>query len=262
MDLGLGGKVALVCGASRGLGRACAQRMAEEGASLAICARHVNKLEQAAREIEADCGVDVLPIVADQSRRQDVERTVWKTLERFGRIDILITNTSGPPVGPALDFADEPWEQAFQTLLMSVVRLCRSIVPAMREQGGGAIVCNTSFTAREPDPGMGLSNVFRAGILAFDKTLSRELAADGIRVNCVCPGPFDTERMQELTDRAAKDSGAAREDITRRWTDRVPLGRLLDPQELAGLVAFLCSLQASGITGTAISVDGGLLHGL
>ena len=262
MDLGLGGKVALVCGASRGLGRACAQRLAEEGTQLAICARSVDPLEQTAREIRAACSVDVLPIIADQNRPQDVERTVRTTFERFGRIDILITNTGGPPVGTALDFADEPWERAFQGLLMSVVRLCRSVVPSMREQGGGAIVCNTSFTAREPDPGMGLSNVFRAGVVALAKTLSRELAADGIRINCVCPGPFATERMQELIDQAAKHSGAKREDIARRWTDRVPLGRLLDPQELAAMVAFLCSPQASGITGTAISVDGGLLHGL
>jgi len=262
MDLGLTGKVALVCGASRGLGRACAQRLAQEGVSLAICARRADPLEQAAREIRAAYNVDVLPVVADLSRPQDVEQTARTTLERFDRIDILITNSGGPPVGTALDFADVHWEQAFQGLLMSVVRLCRNIAPAMREQGGGAILCNTSFTAREPDPGMGLSNVFRAGVVALAKTLSRELAADGIRVNCVCPGPFDTERMQELIDQAAKHSGAKREDIARRWTDRVPLGRLLDPQELAAMVAFLCSPQATGITGTAIPVDGGLLHGL
>ncbi len=262
MDLGLSGKVALIGGASRGLGKACALRLAQEEAKIAICARDRAAIAAAAAEIRNASAVEVLPIAADQSKRDDVTRMVDETMARFGRIDILVTNTGGPPSGLFLEHDEATWEGAFHGILLYVVRLLRAVVPIMRDQGGGRIINNTSFTVKEPAERLVLSNVFRAGVVALAKTLARELAPYNIRINNVCPGAFATERLQELFTRQADASGKTVDEIEQEWLARIPIGRLQQPEELADLVAFLASDRADAITGATIPVDGGMLHGL
>ena len=245
------------------MGKACALRLAREGVNLAICSRDAHAIESAAAEIRAAHRVEVLPISVDQSRAADIERMVATTFKAFGRIDIVVTNTGGPPPGMFLDHDDAAWERTFQGLLMSVVRICRAVIPIMRAQGGGRIINNTSFTVKEPADRLVLSNVFRVGVIALAKTLSRELAGDNILINNVCPGSFDTERMRHLLEEHAAATGRSIEAVRAEWVEQIPIGRLQRSEELADLVAFLASEQrASGITGATIPVDGGMLHGL
>lgn len=202
------------------------------------------------------------PIACDQSKADDVERLVSETVSRFGRIDVLVHNTGGPPPGGVLDHGDDAWRAAFEGILMSVVRFARAVVPIMREQRWGRIIHDTSFTVREPDDRLVLSNVFRVGVVAFSKTLSREVAADGITVNCVCPGAFDTDRLREILRRQADADGRSIDEVRGEWEARIPIGRLQRPEELADLVAFLASERASAITGACLPVDGGMTRGL
>jgi len=262
VNLGLKGKVALVGGASRGLGRASALALAEEGACVVVCARDFGALETAAREIAAETGSAVLPVACDLMRPEQIDRLVEEAVDRFGRIDILINNTGGPPPGLFLDHEDAAWDAAFQGLLMSVVRLCRAVVPAMRASGWGRIVTNTSFTVKEPAEGLILSNAFRTAVVAVSKTLAREVAADGITVNCIAPGAFDTDRLRSLFAKQAEDSGRSLDEVRAAWEERIPIGRLSRPEELAALVTFLCSEKAASITGTCLPVDGGMLRSL
>jgi len=262
MDLGLSGRVAIVGGASRGLGRACAERFAREGADLAIIARGEEAIEKAANEIAAIATGRVLPIAADQSRSEEIDRVVDRTIERFGRIDVLVHNTGGPPPGTFADHGDDAWRAAFDGILLSVVRFCRAVVPVMREQRWGRIINDTSFTVKEPAERLILSNVFRVGVVALSKTLSREVAGDGITVNCVCPGAFDTGRLRAILLEQSKASGQTLEEVQREWERRIPIGRLQRPEELADLVAFLASERAAAITGACLPVDGGLTRGL
>jgi 3-oxoacyl-[acyl-carrier protein] reductase len=262
MDLGLRGKVAVVGGASRGLGQACAKALAREGARVAICARAEEAIESAGSEIALATGAEVLPISCDQSRATDVDRLVKATIGRFGRIDVLVTNTGGPPPGLFLEHDDGAWQAAFDGLLMSVVRLCRSVIPMMRKQRWGRIINNTSFTAKEPAERLILSNVFRVGVVALSKTLSREVAGDGITVNCVCPGAFDTPRLRSLFVQEAAAEHRSIDEVRAEWEARIPIGRLQRPEELADLVAFLSSERAAAITGACLPVDGGLTRGL
>ncbi len=262
MDLGLSGKVALIGGASRGLGKACALRLAQEGVHVAICSRDAGVIEAAAADIRARTSVKVLPIPADQSRAADIERLVAAVVDTFGRIDIAVTNTGGPPPGSFLAHDDAAWEAAFQGLLMSVVRICRAVIPVMRRQGGGRIINNTSFTVKEPAERLVLSNVFRVGVIALAKTLSREVAADHILVNNICPGSFDTERMRDLIEKGAAASGRTVAEEEAEWVSRIPIGRMQEPEELADLVVFLASERVGAITGATIPIDGGMLHGL
>ena len=262
MELGLTGKVAIVGGASRGLGRACAERLAREGANLVVVARGERDLEEAAKVISAEAGVDVLPIAVDQSQPDAAQIVVERAMKRFDRIDVLVNNTGGPPPGLFADHDDAAWRAAFEGLLMSVVRFCRAVVPIMRRQGWGRIVNDTSFTVKEPTERLILSNVFRVGIVALSKTLAREVASEGITVNCVCPGAFDTDRLRAILREQAEATGRELEDVQREWEKRIPIGRLQRPEELADLVAFLSSDRAAAITGACLPVDGGMARGL
>jgi 3-oxoacyl-[acyl-carrier protein] reductase len=258
VDLGLRGKVALVTGASRGLGKAIAESLAREGASVTIAARDAKTLEAAAR----DLGGEVLPHVADVTREDDVSALVDFVRKRFGRIDILIANAGGPPSSRFETTELSDWRQGLDLSLVSTILLCRAVVPPMKEQRSGRIVAVTSISVKQPVDGLILSNTARAGVVGLMKTLSNELGPFGIRVNVVCPGYTRTDRLVELASRMSESEGVSTESIYSRWTSQIPLGRLGEPGEFASVVAFLCSERASYVTGTCLQVDGGAVKGV
>ena len=259
MDLGLSGKVALVAAASRGLGRATAERLAREGMNVAICARNEELLHQAAKEIQSATGAEVLAVPADVSKSEDVERLVSQTLERFGRLDVLVTNAGGPPPGNFFELTDGQWEAAFRLTLMSVVWLCREAIPPMRAQKWGRIVNITSVSVKQPLNNLLLSNSLRLAVIGLAKSLAAELAPYNITVNSVCPGPIATERMEQLLQAQAQMRNISLEEAKAAWTREIPLARLGQPQELADAIAFLASENAGFITGAALQVDGGMV---
>jgi 3-oxoacyl-[acyl-carrier protein] reductase len=203
-----------------------------------------------------------LPIAADLSLDRDIQHILDVAIDQLEAIDVLFHNTGGPPPGLFVDLDDEAWTKAFEGILLSVVRLCRGVLPGMQTKGWGRILINTSFTVKEPAPRLILSNVFRTGVVALAKTLSREVASDGVTVNCICPGAFGTERLASIFEEQAARSGRSPSDVRRAWIADIPQGRILEPKELGDLVAFLASDRARGITGSCIPMDGGMLHGL
>lgn len=262
MDLGLKGKVALVAGASQGMGRAAALGFAREGAKVSICARGEAQLKEAAEMIRRETGGDVLALVADMTRLEDIQKLVAKTVERFGRLDVVVTNAGGPPPGEFMKFTDEDWEKAFHLSFMSALRLAREAVPHMRKVGGGRVVNITSYSVKEPIAGLVLSNAIRSAVIGLAKTLSRELAKDNILVNNICPGRIDTERTRKLNQARAERLKRPVEEINREMAAEIPLGRYGTAEEMADLIVFLASGRASYITGTTIQIDGGLVRGI
>jgi 3-oxoacyl-[acyl-carrier protein] reductase len=262
MQTGLTGRVALVCAASRGLGKAAARGLAAEGAKVAMCARHMPTLEAAAQEIQAETGAEVLAVAADVARRSDIVRLVEQTVRHFGRLDILVTNSGGPKAGLFSATSDSDWRDAIDLVLMSTVLLCMESIPHMRRCGGGRIINITSISAKQPIAGLMLSNALRPAVTGFSKTLASELARDGILVNCVAPGYTRTDRVIELAEATAAREGVPVEAVEKRTVQNIPLGRMAEPSELADMVVFLASDRARYITGTTIPVDGGYLRGL
>ncbi|ADN02123.1 SDR family oxidoreductase [Spirochaeta thermophila] len=262
MELGLRGKTALVAAASSGLGYAVALRLAAEGARVAICARSEERITRAAERIRRETGASVLPVVADLTRRGDVERFVEAARRELGPVSILVTNTGGPPSGPPLSFSDDDWEAAFQLVFYSALRLIRSVLPDMEERGWGRVVALTSISVKQPIDTLVLSNATRSALTALMKTLSTVYASRGITFNTVAPGPIATSRMEQLIQAAVSREGLSPEEALSRWIGDIPMGRLGKPEELADLVAFLCSERAGFITGATIPVDGGAVKGL
>ncbi len=262
MDLGLKDKVALVAAASKGLGKAAALELAREGVRLAICARGEGALRATAAEIEQATGGQVLALVADVSLPDDVARLVQTTVDRLGRLDVLVTNAGGPPAGYFLDFDDDVWQAAFELTLLSTVRLCRAAIPHMRQNGWGRIINITSVSVKQPIDNLLLSNALRAGVVGLAKTLSSQFAGEGITVNSVCPGWTLTDRVAELNAARARELGIPAQEIEQQVTANIPMKRMGQPEELAALIAFLASERAGYITGTAIQVDGGYVKGL
>jgi len=251
-------RVALVCAASKGLGRASAEALARDGFRVAICARGREALADAERAIAAT-GAEVLAIPADLSNAGDVDRVFQATVERFGGLDVLITNSGGPPSGPFMAFDERTWIQAIDSLLLSVVRLCRGAIPLMQARGAGRIIHITSISVKQPIAGLVLSNALRSAVTSLAKTLSVELAHDRILVNCVAPGYTRTDRVVELSQAVARREGITPEQADERIVSQIPLGRMGTPEEFAAVVAFLASPAASFLTGETINVGGGVV---
>lgn len=263
MDLGLTGKVALVVAASKGLGKASALALAQEGVQIAIAARNQETLEQAAQEIRQINGQPVLAIPTDLHRPEEIITLVARTVKEFGGIDILVNNAGGPPAGIFETLSDEQWQAAFNLTLLSAVRLIRATLPSMRQRQGGRIIHIVSSSVKQPIEGLLLSNAIRPGVIGLAKTLSLELAPYQITVNNVCPGRILTDRLRQGSNVQSKIAqGQTEEEALRELAKEIPLGRVGQPGELGALVAFLASQQASYITGTTIQVDGGLIQSI
>jgi len=258
MDLMLKGKIALVTAASRGLGYAAALALAQEGATIALCARHEAPLHEAAQRLTAQTGVEVLPIVADVANADDITRLVATTQQHFGRIDALFINAGGPMPGHFLDLFPEDWEPAMNLTIQSAVRLAYAVVPLMRKQGGGSILANTSVTVRYPLDGLTLSNSLRAAVIGLVKTLSIELGQYNIRVNAIAPGWTRTERVNEILRARAEHNVTHQDEEAAKIAVEVPLRRMAEPEEFGRAAAFLLSPAASYVSGITMLVDGGL----
>ena len=258
MNLGLGDKVALVCGASRGLGRAIADELAAEGASLALCSRDADALGATAAAI----GSEVLAVPADLAVPGEPTRVVEAAVERFGRVDVLVANTGGPPAGTHDTLTLEDWDRATALLLRSTVELADAALPGMKDRGWGRILAVTSVAVKQPVDNLILSNSLRAAVTGYAKTLAREVAPHGVTVNTILPGYTATERVTELNRANAEREGVDPAEIQARLEASIPLGRLAKPEEFAALAAFLASERAGYITGGAFAVDGGWLRGL
>lgn len=262
MDLGLQGKVALVGASSQGLGRAVAMELATEGASVVLCARGVEALEATREQIALRTKAAVHAVVADLAESGEAQRVVREAVDRFGQVDILVTNTGGPPSGPAEQHEAAAWQAACDLLLRAPVELARAVLPGMRERQWGRIITITSIAVKQPVEGLILSNSLRAAVTGFARTLANETARDGITVNNVMPGFTRTDRVVDLARANAARAGITDAEVFARWEREIPMGRLGEVKEFAALVAFLASERASYITGTSIPVDGGWIRAL
>lgn len=262
MNLGLENRVALVAAASQGLGRAVAEELAAEGASLIICSRDLKTITQTGAEIADQTGAHVLAVTADVSSPGDIERLVDSGLTRFGRIDILVTNAGGPPAGTFENLTTEQWEAATRLTLFSAINLARAVLPAMKKNQWGRILNITSIAVKQPVDNLMLSNSLRAGVTGFARTLANEVATFGVTVNNILPGYTRTERVEELAEMMAERQGITPEEFKAKWENEIPMRRLGEPREFAALAAFLVSDRASYITGTSIQVDGGWIRSL
>ncbi|NOT46297.1 MAG: SDR family oxidoreductase [Acidobacteria bacterium] len=262
MDLGLRDKVGLVAASSMGLGFAVAEELAAEGAKLIMCARGEDALIKASDSIAEKAGVEVLAVAGDLSNKDGIDRIVAKAIEKFGRVDILITNTGGPPSGTFDTITANDWEAAVRGLLYSVVEMTRLVLPGMKKRGWGRILNVTSIAAKQPVDNLMLSNSLRAAVTGFAKTLATEVAPFGITVNNILPGYTATERVEDLAKALAEKEGIESSAIRARWESEIPMQRLGRPEELAALAAFLVSERAGYITGSSIAADGGWIRSL
>jgi 3-oxoacyl-[acyl-carrier protein] reductase len=260
MDLGLKGKVAMVAGASRGLGYAVARALAAEGVSVSMSSRNEQAIKDAAKRIAAETYLEPLAVGVDVRSAEAIAGWHRQTIDKFGGLDLLFANSGGPPAGRALSFDDDAWKGAFELLVLSAVRMIRLAVPSMKARGGGAIVVSTSSAVKEPVPNLALSNVVRTSTGALSKTLANELAADRIRVNHLLPGRIDTDRVRELDTIRGNAMGKTADDVREGWAKTIPLGRYGDPNEYANAAVFLFSDAARYITGATLQVDGGLIR--
>jgi 3-oxoacyl-[acyl-carrier protein] reductase len=260
MDLELTGRVAIVGGASKGLGRACAQVLAAEGASVALCSRSQGDLDKAAQEIRDTTGAATFAFAGDLDQPMTIRALIAATVERFGRLDILVNNSGGPPLAQAADATEEQWATAIQRSLLFFARMSREALPHLKRSGQGRIINVLASTVYQPIPNLTLSGVTRLGVVAYAKSLADEIGRDGVLVNNVCPGSLLTERMQSNVAARARQLGISVEEAMAARAAETAVGRIGNPMEMAYLVAFLASSRSSYITGTTMLVDGGLVR--
>lgn len=260
MDLELEGKVAIVGGASKGLGRACAQALAQEGARVAVCSRSQRDLDKAAQEIHDTTGREVLAFAGDLDRPETIRDLVGATVQRFGRLDIMVNNSGGPPLARAHNATEEQWATALQRSLLFFARMAREALPHLRKSGAGRIINVLAATVYNPIPNLALSGVTRLGVVAFMKSLADEVGRDGVLINNVCPGSIMTERMVSNVTARARELGISVDEAIAQRAAETAVGRVGKPEEFASLVAFLASSRSSYITGTTMLVDGGLVR--
>ena len=262
MDLGLKGKVAFVAAASQGLGRAVANELAAEGAAIILNSRSIERTKAVCAEINQTTGAETFPSAGDLSNSAELEKAVASGVSHFGKIDILVTNTGGPPAGTFELLDREAWDSAFQSLLMSVVDLSRLVLPGMKERRWGRILNITSIAVKQPVENLMLSNSLRSAVTGFAKTLSNEMSEFGVTVNNILPGYTLTERVEQLAQSVSLKEDVSEVQVKQRWEGQIPMKRLGRPDEFAALAAFLVSERASYITGTSIPVDGGWIRSL
>lgn len=262
MDFGLSGRVALVAAASKGIGFAAARELAREGARVFLCSRDEGRARDAAQKITAETGTECVGVRADVTNDEDARAFVELARERAGRVDILVTNAGGPPHATSEQADLEMYRSAFELNALSAIRLARLVVPAMRAARWGRVINVTSISVKQPIDGLLLSNTVRAGLTGWAKTLSTEVAAEGVTVNNIAPGYTLTERQDELAAARAGTSGKTKEELIEMWASQVPMRRLATAEEIAAAIAFLASERASYITGVTLQVDGGWVRGL
>jgi 3-oxoacyl-[acyl-carrier protein] reductase len=260
MDLELKDRVAIVGGASKGLGRACAQVLAEEGARVAVCSRSSADLETAAKEIRDTTGSDVLAFAGDLDQPETIRDLVAATVQRFGRLDIMVNNSGGPPLARAHNATEEQWATALQRSLLFFARMAREALPHLKRSPAGRIINVLAATVYNPIPNLALSGVTRLGVVAFMKSLADEVGRDGVLINNVCPGSIMTERMVANVTARARELGISVDEAIAQRAAETAVGRVGKPEEFAALVAFLASGRSSYITGTTMLVDGGLVR--
>ncbi len=258
MDLGIKDRVAMVAAASKGVGKACAMALAQEGCKVSICARNAVELEKTHSEIEARG--PIVAAVADVSSAGDLEAWYRRTIDRFGHVDILVTNTGGPPVKRFMELSDENWLSGVESTLMNVVRLARLVIPGMRERRWGRIIHLTSLVAKQPIDELTISSTLRAGLSGLTKTMANQVGPYNITVNAILTGHIMTDRQYALADVRSRERGITHEEYFAEQAAEVPLRRIGEPRELGDVVAFLASERASYVTGVSLQVDGGLIR--
>ncbi|HET9793228.1 MAG TPA: SDR family oxidoreductase [Thermoanaerobaculia bacterium] len=262
MDLELKGRPAMVAAASKGIGRAVATGLAREGCRVSICSRSADSLKGAREAILGEApGAEIQTAVCDLSRAADLEAWHRATVDRFGGVDILVTNAGGPPAAKFEELTEDQWRAGIEGTLMNVIRLSRLVLPGMRDRKWGRIVHLTSFVAKQPMELLTVSSTIRAGISALTKTMANQVGADNVLVNAVLPGYVATDRQIELHGIRAKEAGISIEEYTARASQSIPLKRSARPRELADVVTFLCSERASYVSGVSLLVDGSLVQG-